>query len=112
IGEAAITADAELLAVAIEIMRECGLSAEDVRARVSDRRLLRALLRALGTRPDSESDVFEAIDKIQRAPEAATKDAWRNAGLGHDAIPRLWDLLRGSVSTADPLRVLDALAKD
>src|SRR5438874_5680050 len=72
IGEAAITADAELLAVAIEIMRECGLSAEDVRARVSDRRLLRALLRALGTRPDSESDVFEAIDKIQRAPEAAT----------------------------------------
>src|SRR5216110_2300764 len=40
IGEADVTADAELLAVAIEIMREYGLTPDDVRARVSDRRLL------------------------------------------------------------------------
>src|SRR5579864_4626314 len=44
IGEKDVTADAELLAVAIDIMREFGLSPDDVRARVSDRRLLRALL--------------------------------------------------------------------
>src|SRR5512146_1926317 len=48
IGEADVTADAELLAVAIEIMRECGLAPDDVRARVSDRRLLTGLLRAMG----------------------------------------------------------------
>ena len=48
IGEADVTADAELLAVAIEIMLGCGLSSRDVRARVSDRRLLRAMLAALG----------------------------------------------------------------
>src|SRR6476659_9034564 len=41
IGEPDVTADAELLAVAIEVMRGCGLTHEDVRARVSDRRLLR-----------------------------------------------------------------------
>src|ERR687889_2125751 len=39
VGEADVTADAELLAVAVDIMRELGLSAGDVRARVSDRRL-------------------------------------------------------------------------
>src|ERR671911_2150140 len=36
IGEADVTADAELVAVAIDIMRAFGLTATDVRARVSD----------------------------------------------------------------------------
>src|SRR5215210_3834608 len=44
VGESDVTADAELLAVAIETMRAFGLTAEDVRARVSDRRLLQVLL--------------------------------------------------------------------
>src|SRR5678816_2384424 len=48
IGETDVTADAELLAVAIEVMRGCGLTSSDVRARVSDRRLLRAVLATLG----------------------------------------------------------------
>ena len=48
-----VTADAELLAVAIDIMRAFGLSSSDVRARVSDRRLLRALLAELGVTDDA-----------------------------------------------------------
>src|ERR687883_1824248 len=40
IGEPDVTADAELLAAAIDVMRALGLSANDVHARVSDRRLL------------------------------------------------------------------------
>src|SRR5207302_5531548 len=52
IGESDVTADAELLAVAIEVMRGCGLTSSDVRARVSDRRLLRALLTELGVNED------------------------------------------------------------
>src|SRR5947209_13578041 len=47
VGEADVTADAELLAVALDIMRGCGLTSSDVRARVSDRRLLRAILASL-----------------------------------------------------------------
>src|SRR5215204_3508330 len=47
-GEADVTADAEVLAVAVDIMRAVGLGPNDVRARVSDRRLLNALLRAAG----------------------------------------------------------------
>src|SRR3954471_11147729 len=57
IGEADVTADAELLAVAIDIMREFGLTPQDVRARVSDRRLLRALLGAIGVSEDQEPTV-------------------------------------------------------
>src|SRR5678815_4467587 len=58
IGEADVTADAELLAVAIEVMRGCGLTSADVRARVSDRRLLRAILGALGVGDAQAASVF------------------------------------------------------
>src|SRR6186713_1265970 len=44
IGEPSLVADAELLALAIDVMRGVGLTASDVRARVSDRRLLSAIL--------------------------------------------------------------------
>src|ERR1700759_240885 len=63
-GESDVTADAELLAVAIEIMRGCGLSAGDVRARVSDRRLLRGILGELGVTEAQSDGVFAVVDKI------------------------------------------------
>ncbi|MGE5101293.1 MAG: ATP phosphoribosyltransferase regulatory subunit, partial [Deltaproteobacteria bacterium] len=68
IGEADVTADAELLAVAIEVMRGCGLSSNDVRARVSDRRLLRAILATMGVGDDTAAAVFGVIDKLDRQP--------------------------------------------
>src|SRR5581483_4838563 len=40
IGEPDVTADAEVLAVAIDVMRALGLTSDDVKARVSDRRVL------------------------------------------------------------------------
>src|SRR3982751_3021951 len=73
IGEADITADAELVAVAIEIMRGCGLTHEDVRARVSDRRLLRAMLAALGVGDEQVAAVFGIVDKIERQPRDVSR---------------------------------------
>src|SRR5215212_1904000 len=68
VGEADVTADAELLAVAIEIMRELGLTSADVRARVSDRRLLHAILLAIGIGEGHLQATFAIIDKIERQP--------------------------------------------
>src|SRR5919205_1272055 len=65
VGEADVTADAELLAVAIECMRGFGLTASDVRARVSDRRLLQAYLRGIGVNESVVPDVYAIIDKIK-----------------------------------------------
>src|SRR6266704_4000733 len=48
VGEASVAADAELLAVAIDVMRAVGLTSGDVRARVSDRQMLMAVLSAVG----------------------------------------------------------------
>jgi histidyl-tRNA synthetase len=72
VGEASIAADAELLAVAIDVMRAVGLSSQDVRARVSDRRLLTAVLSSAGVKKDEMPAVFAAIDKAGREPRDVT----------------------------------------
>src|SRR5947208_5634148 len=68
VGEASVVADAELLALAIDVMRGVGLSANDVRAKVSDRRLLTAILSDVGVKATETGAVFAAIDKLGREP--------------------------------------------
>jgi histidyl-tRNA synthetase len=72
VGEASVAADAELLAVAIDVMRAVGLTSADVRARVSDRRLLTAILTHAGVKNESLAPVFAAIDKLGREPRPVT----------------------------------------
>src|SRR3954466_1979209 len=74
IGEASVAADAELLAVAVEIMRTTGLTASDVRARISDRRLLSAVLTEVGVQVGEMAAVFAAIDKLGREPLEVTRE--------------------------------------
>ncbi len=93
IGEADVTADAELLAVAIEIMRGCGLTSSDVRARVSDRRLLRAILAALGVNDDRAQEVFGVIDKLERQPRDVSREKLAVAGMSSEAIDTLLSLM-------------------
>src|SRR5687767_11823639 len=68
IGEADVTADAELLAVAIDIMRGFGLTSSDVAARFSDRRLLGALLAHVGIPGERHPVVYAVVDKLEREP--------------------------------------------
>jgi histidyl-tRNA synthetase len=68
IGEAGPLADAEVIAAAIDIMRGLGLGPQDVRARLSDRQVLRTLLLAGGVAEGSLGAAFAAIDKVEREP--------------------------------------------
>jgi histidyl-tRNA synthetase len=102
IGENDVTADAELLAVAIDIMREFGLSPDDVRARVSDRRLLRALLHRLGVADEQQPAVFAVIDKIARQPRDVSAEKLEAAGMSKESREELFILMDGM--TLDALR--------
>ena len=102
IGEKDVTADAELLAVAIDIMREFGLSPQDVRARVSDRRLLRALLERLGVGEEKLADVFGVIDKFERQARAVSAERLAALGMSKESQEALFHLLEGV--TLDALR--------
>lgn len=72
IGESSVTADAELIACAIDIHRELGLGPADVVVRLSDRRLVHAYLAALGIAPERVPAVLGVVDKLERQPEDAS----------------------------------------
>ncbi|MDQ6612054.1 MAG: ATP phosphoribosyltransferase regulatory subunit [Gemmatimonadota bacterium] len=81
VGEADVLADAELLSVAVEIMRAFALCATDVRARVSDRRLLNGLLEHLGIDAAIWPSVYAVLDKMERQPRAVSSEKLDLAGI-------------------------------
>ncbi len=74
LGEEDILADAEVLAVALDALRLFGLGADDVVARVSDRRLLERLLLHAGVPADQLPAAYAVIDKLGREEEARTRE--------------------------------------
>jgi histidyl-tRNA synthetase len=96
IGEASVAADAELLAVAIDVLRALGLKPEDVRARVSDRRLLTALLTHVGVKKAELPAVFAAIDKAGREPREVTMEKVEKAVANSGAKRGVERLLESS----------------
>ncbi len=74
VGEAGIEADAEVLAVALDGLRELGLGTTEIRARVSDRILLSEVLSALDVPQDRTSAVFAAVDRIEREPRERIRE--------------------------------------
>jgi histidyl-tRNA synthetase len=94
IGEADVTADAELLATAIDVMRAFGLTSSDVRARVSDRQLLRGLLVLTGITEEMLPAVYAVVDKLDREPRASLESKLRAAGLHDVFIARVFEVLK------------------
>jgi histidyl-tRNA synthetase len=82
VGESSEVADAELLAVAVGIMQELGLGPDDVRARVSDRRLLSAVLAAIGVPPAAFPVAYGVLDKAGRQPDDVAREKLIAAGVG------------------------------
>jgi histidyl-tRNA synthetase len=71
IGEPGPLADAEIIALAIDVMRGFGLGSQSVRVRLSDRRVLTAILSQRGVPAPGMVPAFEYIDKIERMRKAA-----------------------------------------
>jgi histidyl-tRNA synthetase len=101
VGESDVLADAELLSVACGICEELGLTCRDVRARVSDRRLLNALLDSLGVTEEQLPVVYAAVDKMERESREALAGRMEQAGVSTRAIHELFALCE--------LRDLDAM---
>jgi histidyl-tRNA synthetase len=71
IGEAGPLADAEIIALSIDMMRGFGLGPQDVRVRVSDRLFLSTTLRELGIADAQIPAIFQAIDRVEKNAAAA-----------------------------------------
>jgi len=72
IGERGPLADAELIALAVDLMRAFGLTAKDVRVRISDRRILLPLLEATGVPDNWRALQLAAIDRLEKSGDVKT----------------------------------------
>ena len=97
VGESSELADAELLCVAIDVMRELGLGPEDVRARVSDRALLNAILGELGVTDERQlAAVYVVLDKFSRQSMDVSREKLASAGLDTATASRVFGLCEAS----------------
>ena len=94
IGEEGVAADAEVIAVALDGLRDLGLDHNDVIARVSDRRLLSAVLSSMGVEDERLPTAFAIIDKIERAPaDQSLARLQAEAGLDEARARDVFELL-------------------
>jgi histidyl-tRNA synthetase len=103
LGETDVLADAELLAAALDIIRATGLDSSQVRARVSDRRMLAAIFRHLGVAEGSLEAVYRVVDKLDREPRGQLETRLKELGLAADAVAGIFE--------ATELRGIDELKK-
>lgn len=95
IGEDDVSADAELLAAAIDMLRAFGLTEADFVARVSDRRLLRALLLHAGVPEEQLVLVYNIVDKLEReTPDAIGARLRGEAGMDDESVRRTLDIFQ------------------
>jgi histidyl-tRNA synthetase len=93
IGEEAQEADAELIALAIDVVRAFGFTAQDFVVRISDREFWTELLKLEKVQPDRWEEMLQAIDKSEREPRDKTEER-----LGKLAKPVLEILEKGGES--------------
>jgi len=99
VGETDPLADAEIIAAAIDTLRELGLDHTHVVARISDRRLITAILDANEVSSTEHAAVFGALDKLEKEGRDSVGALLEKAGVGPEAMSRL--LSMGSASLED-----------
>ncbi|HEV8177786.1 MAG TPA: histidine--tRNA ligase, partial [Gemmatimonadales bacterium] len=122
IGEPGPLADAEIIALAIDVMRAFGLGPGDVRVRLSDRRVLTSILEGRGVPASGMAKAFDFIDKVERLRKEQIEEftSWVEVfgpATVHDLVDvskiRGWDQLEAELArsperakVADPLRLV------
>jgi len=97
IGEPGPLGDAEIIALALDVMRAFGLTAQDVRVRLSDRRVLSTLLRGGGVPEANLADAYQAVDKLERVRRDEAAAQLGAVGLDSAAVETVFRVaaLRG-----------------
>jgi len=86
LGDATPAADAELLALLIDILRGFGLGPEDFVVRLSDRDAWLQFARGRGVEEARLLDFLGVVDKLERAPEAESRRKLEDFGIPLEAV--------------------------
>jgi histidyl-tRNA synthetase len=104
IGEAALEADVEAIALCVDLLRGFGFGTSDVVVRVSDREFWIDFLREQNAPEDKWQETLQIIDKSEREPREKTA-----AKLGPLAEP-VFKILDGKGSSEKLDRLLESLS--
>ncbi|MEM7385484.1 MAG: histidine--tRNA ligase [Verrucomicrobiota bacterium] len=86
LGESAVEAEAELIALSIDLMRRLGFTKEHFAVRLSDRRVWTDYLKKEGI-SDGHTDAFlQIIDKLERVKPEVSDQGLKAMGLSLDKI--------------------------
>lgn len=88
IGEASLSADAEVIALTVDLLRALGFTQEDVVVRVSDRNAWAAFLASRGVADDRLLEFLEIVDKIERNDESVTREKLKAFGIELEDLQR------------------------
>ena len=108
LGESAIAADAELLALLVAIFETLGLGVQDFKIRLSDRNTWIFLLEELGVSEEIRPAVLNAIDKSERRKPEQTIESLEETMPGKGEF--LWDKIQ-EIKKIDSLDTLIARLK-
>jgi len=93
VGETSVASDVEVVAAAIDILREFGLDESDFVARYSDRRLISGVLVELGVPEAGLAGAFAALDKAERESNEWVLDRLSECGVPRGAATEVLALV-------------------
>jgi histidyl-tRNA synthetase len=106
LGESGPIADAEVVAVACDLLSELGVGPGLVKVKLSHREVVRQVLTALGVPGQKMNDAFALLDGKAKMPPEVFADKAKALGLNDDAVAR-FDAMCGrtyAIGEVDALR--------
>lgn len=86
LGDGSAAADAELLALVVDVLRGFGLGAQDFVVRLSDRDTWMQFASARGVSDERMAEFLGVVDKLERAPEAETARKFAELGIAFEEV--------------------------
>ncbi len=86
VGEAGTAADAELIALLIDVLRALGLGTEDFVIRLSSREAWQAFFRQRAAKGAGEYAFFQIVDKLERTADTAAARQLEAIGIPLEAV--------------------------
>jgi histidyl-tRNA synthetase len=101
VGEADVTADAELVACGIDVMRALRLTSADIVVRFSNRQWLNTVLASVGVAASQFADAYRVMDKLHRQPLEVSREKLEGAGIASQTAEALLDRVQLGTLVAD-----------
>jgi histidyl-tRNA synthetase len=112
LGEAGPIADAEVIAVSVDLLRELGVGPELVKVKLSHREVVRQVLRALGVGDEKMNEAFTLLDAKDKLPPEVFAEKAKALGLGDEQVQRFDAMCSQTYAVGEIDKLRDAAGID